>query len=50
MELAPRRADAQGAYGNYLYRVEKDYEGSLEYYRRAMELDPDDVVPTRMSG
>ncbi len=50
VELAPRRADAQGAYGTYLYRVEKDYEGSLEYYRRAMELDPDDVVPTRMSG
>jgi tetratricopeptide (TPR) repeat protein len=50
LELAPDRADAVSAMGTYLYRVEKDFEGALGYYRRAMELDPDDVVPVRMSG
>ncbi len=50
VELAPERADAQGAMGTYLYRVEKDYERALGYYGRAMELAPDDVVPIRMSG
>lgn len=48
--LAPDRADAHGAMGTYLYRVEKDYPRALEAYQRAMELDPSDVVPIRMSG
>ena len=48
--LAPDRADAHGAMATYLYRVEKDYSRALEAYRRAMQLDPDDVVPIRMSG
>jgi tetratricopeptide (TPR) repeat protein len=50
VDLAPQRADAQGAMGTYLYRVEKDFEGALAYFRRAMEIDPSDVVPVRMSG
>jgi tetratricopeptide (TPR) repeat protein len=50
VDLAPRRADTQGAMGTYLYRVEKEFEAALGYFRRAMELDPTDVVPVRMSG
>jgi serine/threonine-protein kinase len=35
VDLAPESEDAQLAMGLYLYRVEKDFEGALEWYGRA---------------
>jgi tetratricopeptide (TPR) repeat protein len=50
VELAPKLAEAQAAMGAYHYRITKDYEKALEYYRKAQELNPEDVRAMRMTG
>ncbi|UCC74635.1 MAG: tetratricopeptide repeat protein [Gemmatimonadota bacterium] len=44
LELAPELAEVHRARGNYLEWIERDYEGALAAYRRALEDRPNDAV------
>ncbi len=44
IELNPTNADYHNFLGNLLFKQE-DFQGAVQAYRRAVEMDPDDPVP-----